>query len=476
MPNRNKRSITAEDLYALQTLSGVRIAPDGSQVVYCLQRTDRKTEKKYTNLWIAPTDGSEPRQFTVGNQADTQPCWSPDSRQIAFLSNRGDLDQPPQVYLIPVDGGEAQPLTSFQGQIGEISWSPDGKRLACAARKKDREVLERDKDDRKKKLGVVARHYDRVFFKLDGSGYKPKERWHLWTVDAKTGKMRQITDHPVFDENQPAWSPDGKWIVFISNRSPNPDLNHNADDLFMIPARGGEIRRLETNPGSKGLPAFSPDGKSIAYYSSEDDEAWYKNRSLYIIPVDGTAPARNLTESDDLHLEANVINDVGVPETMPPIWSPDGQRLYFPAMLHGSSLLLSINRNGENLETVIPEGGAVGSYGFDHAHSQLAFFYGRIDDPAQVMCKNLANGETRQLTHLNRALLDQLDLGTIEEIWFNGADGNDLQGWILKPPDFDPARRYPSILEIHGGPWTQYGWFFMHEFYFLAAHGYVVTF
>lgn len=476
MPAPSKRPITAEDLYAFQILSGVRMAPDGKRVVFCLQRVDRKSEKKYANLWVASTAGGEAQQFTWGDQTDTQPSWSPDGRWIAFLSNRRNPEKPPQIYLIPTDGGEARPLTDFPGEISSFAWSPDSKRLVCVARKSDPEILQREKDEQKKKLGVVARHYDRVFYKLDGSGYLPKERWHLWTIEAQSGKMRQLTNHPVYDERDPAWSPDGKWIAFISNRTPQPDLNYAMEDVFLVPARGGEIRRLETPAGHKGLPSFSPDGKWIAYLGSEDLNAWYKNRALYLVPVDGSRPAVNISERYDLHLEASIINDIGSPETMPPVWSQDGQRLYVQAARRGSVILISISREGEALEVIIPEGGVVGSFSFDQTQEKLAYFYGQSHDPAQVTLMDMATRQTRQLTQLNRNLLDQLDLGELEEVWFQGPEGNPLQGWILKPPGFDPNKRYPSILEIHGGPWTQYGWFFMHEFYFLAAHGYVVYF
>ena len=480
MPKLPLRRITAEDLYELNVLGDVRISPDGSRVIYSLQRVERKSEKKFTNLWLVRTSGGDPQQFTWGDQTDTQPCWSPDGRQVAFLSNRMDKEKPARLFTIPVDGGEAHPITEIPGRIGIFRWSPDGKRLVCTVCKTDPEVLALEQDEQKKKLGMVDRHYDRVFYKLDGFGYLPTERWHLWVVDFKTGKARQITDHPVFDEGQPAWSPDGKWIAFISNRQDKPDLAHYADDLYLIPARGGEMLRLDAPAGSKSLPSFSPDGKWIAYFGSQNQNASYKNRLVYIIPTDGSTPARSLTEAYDLHVDSAVINDLGSPEVMPPTWSSDSQRVYFQVVRHGASFVYSIDLNGKELQQILPaEGtavGAVGSYSFDEDQTKAAYFFGRIEDTAQVFLRDLPDGAAKQLTQHNRPLLDKIDLGSIEEVWFKGADGNDLQGWILKPPGFDPAQKYPSILEIHGGPMTQYGHFFMHEFFLLAAHDYVIYF
>ncbi len=476
MASNKRRMITAEDLYQLTTVSDVRISPDGQNVIYTVQRVDRKTEKKYSNLWLVSTQSGEPRQFTTGNQHDTSGRWSPDGSQIAFLSDRGDPERPAQVYLIPFSGGEAKHLTHIDGEIGEISWSPSGRQMVCTVRKMDPEALEREKDTQKKKLGIVDRHYERLFYKLDGYGYLPHERKHIWVVDVRTGRGRQLTEDPIFDEYQPAWSPDGRLIAFVSNHSKDPDLKPDRWDVYLIPAAGGKLRKLDAPLGEKFQPCFSPDGQVLAYLGSEGEGVSYKNTSLWVARLDGKQPPKNLTEKYDLHVDSGTINDIGSPERMPPTWSKDGKRLYFNAVLHGSSKLVSISIDGSDLRDELGEGGVVGSFTFDREQVTLAYFYGQMNDPVQVMARDLTAGKTRQLTRLNRRLLDGIDLGQVEEVWFKGPDQNDLQGWIIKPPGFNPAKKYPSIMEIHGGPLTQYGKFFMHEFYYLAAHGYVVYF
>ena len=476
MPVKTKRSITPQDIYSFELVSDVRLSPDGRNVIYAVQHIDRKREKKYSNLWLAAVDDGEPRQFTFGDQNDGMARWSPDGSQIAFLSNRADKEKPSQIYLIGMNGGEARPLVAIEGEVSGLSWSPDGKRLLCTVRKTDAEALERRKDEQKKKLGVVVRQVERVFYKLDGYGYLPKERTHLWTVDVRTGKTRQLTDHAVYDEHGSSWSPDGRKVAFVSNRSANPDFNPDADDLYVMPAAGGEFTKIETPAGSKGSPIFSPDGKWLAYYGNDYPGEWYRNTCLWVVPVDGSLPARNLTRQTDLHISSGVINDAGSPEFMPPTWSKDSQRIYFQVDLHGSTLLMSIALDGSNLQTVIGAGGALGSYTFDREQNKLVYFYGRMHDPVQIFYHNLADGNERQLTRLNQDWLSKIELGEVEEVWFKGRDGNDLQGWIIKPPGFDASRRYPSIMEIHGGPLVQYGNYFMHEFYYLAAQGYVVYF
>lgn len=477
MATRNKRCITAEDLYDFQTVSYARISPDGKNIIFPSQRVEQKTEKKYTNLWILSTDAAgKAHPFTRGNQNDTSPVWSPDGSQIAFLSNRADPEKPSQIYLIPTDGGEARQLSQIKGNIFSLNWSPDGKSLLCAAMRTDQEELDREEDEQKRKLGVVARHYKRVFYKLDGMGYLPQERIHLWLVDAVTGKSRQLTDHPIYDETNASWSPDGKWIVFLSNHSSDPDFAYERVDVFVMPAKGGEPRLIKTFPGEKQFPTFSPDGRWIAYYGGLGENEGWHNSSLWIVPADGSSQPVNLTGKYDLHVSAYTINDLGEPELVAPTWSKDGQKIYFPVTYHGSTILDCVDLQGENLETVIGEGGVVGSFSFDKDQQKLAYLYGTMGDPAQICVLDMQTQKPTMLHSHNQALLKKLDLGTIEEVWFKGPAGNDLQGWILKPPQFDPGKKYPSILEIHGGPQLQYGNFFMHEFYYFASRGYVVYF
>ncbi len=472
-----KKRITAEDLYRFQLVADARISPDGKHVILAVQRIERKTEKKFTNLWLVSTAGGSPQQFTYGDHVDAMPRWSPNGRFLAFLSNRKN-EKEMQLYIIPVDGGEARPLTDLKGQIGDFSWSPDGSALLLSFQKKDQSAIDREADEQKKKLGVVARHITRrTFFKHDGEGYLPDERWHIWTVNAKTGKATQLTSGDSHDEVFPTWSPDGETIAFVSNRSDEPDLVEGKDDLFVMPAGGGEMTRLEAPEGPKNMPVFSPDGRYLAYLGVEGLGFWWANFSVWVAPVDGSSPPRNLTGSADLHCFDTTGGDMGSAAQVPPTWAADSSQVYFQASYHGDTVLCSVTLADEPVvERVIEAAGVVGPYTFSAQQDKLAYVHNTMTRPGELMVRTMANGRSRQLSRFNESWLSRLDLGEIEEVWFKGRDGYDLQGWILFPPDFDPDQTYPSILEIHGGPQVQYGNAFMHEFFFLAAQGYVVYF
>ena len=470
----NNGLMTAEILYDLQVAADPQISPNGKHIVFSLRWVDKRTEKKSSNLWVVSTEGGEARQFTVGSQRDRHARWSPDGREIAFISNRLD-DKQEQIFLIPFLGGEGRPLSDLSGSIAGFEWSPDGGRLVMQFRNKDAETLAREADEQKKKLGIVARQITNLAYKLDGYGYLPQEKWHVWTIDVESGETRQLTtgDH---NEIDPRWSPDSTDILFLSNRSEDPAKNVDADALYLVPARGGDERLIETRYGRKLLASFSPDGKWIAYLGREQSGKFYQNTSLFIVPAAG-GPSRNISAAYNLHIAAVTNTDVGsdLAQT-PPVWSLDGRYIFTQATALGDQPLLAIPvaEEGGELRRVNDLPGVIDGFSLDADQSQIAAVWGFIGSTGQVAVLRQEEGNLRILTDFNRALLAEMDLGEIEEVLVSEPGGDELQGWVLKPPGFDESQQYPSILEIHGGPQTQYGRVFMHEFYYLAAQGYVV--
>lgn len=473
---KGKRRLKAEDLYKIRVISDPEISPGGEHIVFTLSRIDKKTEKKYANLWIVPTSGSRAVQFTYGDQTDIKPVWSPDGKSIAFLSNRINEKQF-QIFFIPFSGGEAYPVTDLHGSFYDIQWSPDSKSIVFCFRKKDRDEIMREKDEAKKKLGIIYRDISRVFFKHDGEGYLPSERKHLWIIKSKGGKPKQITESDIFDEWSPSWSPDGKKIVFLSNRSKYPDLDPEAIDLFTYILKSGTIRKIKTPSGPKEHPVFSPDNKWITYIGREGKKVWWKNERIWIVPVSVSGKAVNLTEKYDFTVSSWTINDIlGMPPMSAPVWSCDSEKIFFLVSHHGNTTLKAVSCKTNLVEDVINKKGVSGFVSFDGKREKVAFLFSEIKNPGEIWVENMSTKKSRQLTSISMNYLKNIEFGQVEEVWIKGPSGKELQGWIMKPPGFDSMKKYPSILEIHGGPQVQYGNVFMFEFLFLSSQGYIIHF
>lgn len=468
------KKIRAEHLYQLQWQSHLRIIPPEDRLVFARHRIDRKNEKKYSNLWITEQAGRKPVQFTQGDQSDYFPQVSPQGKFIAFLSNREKAEQT-QIYVIPVQGGEARKLTDMQGQFSEVSWSPRGDKLLAVFTRKDKELVEIDKDDHRKKLGIISRKINRIFFKSDGLGFLPKERSHLWLINPRSGKAEILTDHEIYDEYLASWSPDGKRIIFCSNRSKDPDLYLEKSGIYEMSLNNRKIKEIKTFEGTKFNPVYSPDGKQVAFLGTKGIK-WWKNTGLWISSTNGSTPPLNLTGKYDLNVGGWTINDFGSFEIMPPVWGENGEEIYFQAARHGNTHLYKINIHTQKVDLILDDPGVVGSWVFGNSKNKIYYQFSQIQDPGDIWSYDLDSNKKKRLTTINAKLINKLDLGIIESLWFTNSQGIDIQGWILKPPGFEKGRKYPSILEIHGGPAVQYGNHFMFEFHYLAACGYVVYF
>ncbi|MCB0121828.1 MAG: PD40 domain-containing protein [Caldilineaceae bacterium] len=352
MSTTTKRPLQAEDLYQLQTLTECEISPDGQWVLFCVGRVDRKTEKKYSSLWLVNTDNGEMRQFTTGEQNDNHARWSPDGRTIVFLSNRADEKQP-QLYLINFAGGEARKLTALKGNFGSFAWSPDGTRIAYQFRKTDAEVLEREADEHKKELGVVARRVTRTMYKFDGAGLLPEARWQLWVIDAQSGATTTLTANERVAQGPPAWSPDGRLLVYTANRHDDPQLHIGQEDLFVVSVQDGVERLLATPVGRKRLPSFSPDGQWISYFGAEGLADPFPPTNLWILPSSGEGAAHNLSADHDRDCEPTIMGDSSGSTPQRPLWSADGAQLYVPVSRHGQGELHAVATDGSALAPII---------------------------------------------------------------------------------------------------------------------------
>lgn len=467
-----QKKITAKDLYKLQLITTCALSPDGQTVVYSLQWVDEQTEKKHANLWAIKTDTGKIRQITFGNQSDTNPKWSPNGKKIAFTSNRGGSTQ---LYVLNFNGGEAEKMTDVKGAIGYFEWSPDGKKIAFNLQRKSKTAIAQEQDAKKKELGIVARHYTKTSYKFDGMGYKSDTHWGISILTVKNKKVHHLTKGKKHDENHPTWSPDGKFIAYTSNVSEDEHLAVSEMDLFIINTKTKKKQKINTQIGQLELPSWSPDGKWIAYFAKDGLE-WYKNNNLWRVKADGSSKAENLTKQYDLNLDTYTVNDtMGAPHRSSPVWSSDSESISYQVARHGRASIHRLQLSDKSMTAVFDEKGLASCISYDAEQNTLATILATMTDPCQIALKK-SDEEVEILTKVNQDWLKKKNLGKIEEIWFKGVDGNDLHGWIVKPPNFNPKKKYPSILQIHGGPLLQYGEAFTHEFEYLAAKGYVVYF
>lgn len=473
---KTKRLITAEDLLQFKWVRAVALSPDESKIAFTLEWIDENKQKYWSNLWVVPVSGGAPRRFTTGKVKDRQPAWSPDGKFIAFVSHR---DNEEGIYIIPADGGEARKLASMDGSYDSLSWSPDGKKLLSAFRQDDPPPVGEDgKPD--KKAAPVFRHITRLFYKLDGEGFLPKDGFHIWTFDLASGKGTPLTSGR-FDELSPAFSPDGRWICFTSNRQPDPDRESLRIDLWVIPSGGGRMRRLPTPPGPVASPSWSPDGKRIAYVGhANPDDAWgVENDHVWVVPANGKGEAKDATPDFDRPCIDVTICDMqeghGVPA---PAWTADGKRLFFLASDSGSTSLYTVPAAGGKVSRILTRPGHLHRFSAAKSARIAALVFSDFSIPTEIFSLKLSPtpAQPKQITSISKEFLDGIWLTRPEIVSFKSFDGTPVGAWIMKPPGFKPGRKYPAIVQVHGGPRAQYGISFFHEFQFLAARGYVVFF
>lgn len=488
------RRITIEDLTAIELIADPRISPDGQRVAYVVTTPDTEHDGYRSRIWVVPLAGGAPICFTAGRK-DRSPRWSPDGSKLAFVSARdedgcdGTSKPQEQIWVLDTAGGEACQLTRAKHGASEPIWSPDGTRLAFLARvggRNEEPASGQDAPTALKPSDVL--HITDIRYKADGThhllvdeGYK-----HIFVIDVPVYLARdsgepqpgqQVTDGP-WDDGPPVWSPVGDALIFSSNRTPDRHMNENFD-LWVVPATGGEPRKLTTTSGPCVAPAVSPDGKTVAYFGHDNPEPYgrYANISLWTAPLDGSAAPRNVTATFDRSLTTGIASDLraGTPQQAP-IWAPDGQSVYVPVIERGAAWVYRALLASGDIVRVI--GGERGVMNFELTPdgSTLAFTATGALEPGDLYAIGVDDQDERRLTRLNEPLLGQVELSTPEHFVYQGPGGWDIDGWLMKPVGFTTGQRYPLVLEVHGGPASQYGHAFFHEFQLLAARGYGVLY
>ena len=461
-----KRNLTVDDLFQIKDVGDPQVSPDGKWVAYTVTSTLFKEEKAETQVWMVPFAGGEPIPMTAKGNSASRPRWSPDGKYLSFLSARGEGKT--QVWLLDRQGGEAQQLTEVPQGVGSYDWSPDGTRLVLEVQDPSPEEIAARKDEEQGVKPARARTQppwviDRLQTKQDYVGYLDHRRTHLYVCDVKAKKLTQVTSGD-YDDGSAAWSPDGRFIAFVSNRDKEPDATFNTEIWLVAsdnPDQGRTLVRLTDNPGEDQDPVWSPDGKSVAYVTSIEPKLfWYATRFLAIVPAKGGTPV--LMTRD---LDRNVSS---------PRYSPDGRSIYFSLEDSCEQRLARIPASGGKAAAVVDGPRALRSYVLAKDGTPVAL----ISEPAlpgEIFV--IEQGKTatrRRLTRANDAFLAPIRLAEAEKIRFTSPDGTEVEGFLYKPPAFNPDLKYPALLRIHGGPTAQFDYGFDTEPQVFAANGYLV--
>ena len=466
--------LAADDLAAFSVVSDAQISPDGTRVAYPVRRMDLAGNRYRAEIHVVPFDGDVDGQpITAGDADVSAPRWSPDGRTIAHLSagvppaEPGAAKPPRQLHLVSAVGGASRRLGDPLDDCSEPAWAPDGSGLV---------VVVKEPADPSHAADAI-RVYDRIRYKSDEGGLLDLRRKHLWWVPLD-GAPRRLTDGD-WDDTEPAFSPDGSEIAFVSNRSGERDRNTVAD-LWVVDREGGETRRITDERGAYGNPSWSPDGRSITGYGvgrAVGSQAANVRLWRFLATAAGDAPGIDLLGEWDRTVGSMVIGDIrGQTATLPPTWSRDGRRVYFVGSDQGTANLYSCAATGGDVRAVTGGAHQVVSASIDAAVRRFAAVVATAVVPGEVVSGSLDAADLRRLTRLNDGFLATRFLSVPERVEFAGADGWTIEGWLLKPRGFDPAKRWPLVLEIHGGPHTTYGHSFFHEFQVLAGRGYAVLY
>ena len=477
------RRLEPDALYDIKLVEDPQISPNGERIAFVIAQIDRETYEYQRSIWLVDVNQGEPERYTSGNN-DTTPRWSPDGRSLAFVrgpvgeikpKNKEERDRgvgKPQIFVVSTGGGEARQLTWASNGAGEPTWFPDGKTIVYVAEVGDPDDREAADAQLTEKRVPAVRTIDRLWHRLDGKGWNYERRLHLFRVPSGGGTPEQLTDGD-WDDGSPAVSPDGRRIAFTSDRAADRWTWPGAD-IWILDLGSKQHARITNERVSAGPPAWSPDSRRLAFGSQprRDTDSY---TDLIVVDVAAPGSARRLTEDFKPTFADRAIDDMRVEHGGPHLyWSTDATTIYSQAAGQGSTLVYAIPAEGGTPHVVVDGQRRVYGLSMDRERRRIAFASSDPTTPGDLYVQD--PGETpRRLTELNADLFRDVELVRPEEFHYNGADGWDIQAWIIRPSgasDHPP----PAILEIHGGPEAMYGSSFFFEFQLLAAHGFAVIY
>ena len=460
---KGEKLLTDDTFMEMESIRSPNISPDGRHILFTRTWVDKMEDRSQSNLWIVGVDGQRVRELTHGNWRDSSPVWSLDGKKIAFLSDRGGTTQ---IHVMWLDTREVAQLTYLDNTPSNLRWSPDGKMLAFTMFIRDDKPilsLKLPKRPRGAKWAAPAIIIDRLSWRRDGRGPVPKGFSHIYTIDAELGGTPKKITSGDYSHSDPQWSADGQKIYFSAIRKPEAEYLHGDSEIYSVDLKTLEIEILTDRKGPDRSPRVSPDGKWIAY-TGYDDKNYTRHLShMYIMEAQKKEKKKRLLAGDLPNSPSSMT------------WAHDSSGLYYLMAEKGESNLYFVSMAGKIKK--ITEGihyfSGLSMAKTGQVVTTLSTFY----RPDYLVTFNLAKpGEIKELVDFNQDILADVTLGEVEEMWFKSPDGLDLQGWLIKPPTFEPNKKYPMILYIHGGPWAMYSVRFSWPWQNFAANGFAVLY
>jgi len=455
------KGLDADTMFEMESITNPAISPDGHTIVFSRGWVDKMKDQQRANLWVVNSDGSRLRELTSGAWRDSNPVWSPDGQRIAFLSDRDGTEQ---IHVMWFDSRDVLQLTHVQRTPGNLHWSPDGKSLAFTMFVADDDPVLAIKLPKRPEGAQWAKAptlVDHLSWASDGRGPLPRGYTHVFTIDAITGGTpRQVTDGK-YSHAAPAWSSDGKTIFISAIRKPDAEYLRNDSEIYAVDLAGGAIKPLTTRKGPDTNPEPSPNGKYIAYTGYDDQHFTNTVASLYLMDADGGNSHALVT---------------GLPSSPTGVqWAANSSGVYYAMEEKGTANLYFAPLSGQPKKLT------------DGTHTLSQFSVARTDlvaavrssfhEPGSLVTVYPPDPRTmKTLVDVNTDVLAGRALGDVEELWFDSKDNWKIQGWLVKPVDFDPSRKYPLVLYIHGGPWSMYSVAFNWAWQNFAANGYAVLY
>ncbi len=465
LSSQEKIPFSNMDVFELEWAQNPQISPDGALIVYQRRGMDIMTDRRQSRLWLMNSDGSNHSKLTTIDRNESNPKWSPDGTRIAYTST---TDKGSEIFVYWLKTAKTARLTQLDTSPSSLSWSPDGKSIAFTM-KVSAAPITMVKAPKKPKGAKWAKHprvTTRLKYEADGSGYIAPGFRHLFIVSAEGGTARQISKGN-FNYNSPYWSKDGASIFFSSNLNENWEYETRNSEIYKLQISNGKTTALTNRKGPDNGLTVSPNGKYIAYLGYDDKVQTYQVNKIYLMNVDGSNKRAIKTNLD--RGKSNLT------------WSADSKGLFFQYDHHGNTKIGYTSLSGKTALVANNLGGTAigrpyggGSYSVSKA-GKIAFTHTTPYHPSEVAIVQKGDKKETIVSRLNNDLLDYRNLGAVEELWYTSTiDGNKIQGWIVKPPNFDASKKYPLLVENHGGPISNYGDRFSPEIQLLAAAGYVV--